>query len=87
MKNQRAVSLSINVLVVMAIALTVLLVLMGFFLGGFKDTGEAIRDLKSGSEEVARERNTSGEIKDATGYSPLEEISEEAVKELYSYEI
>ena len=74
MKNRRGVSIGINVIVIMAIALIVLLIVTGFFLGGFKGSAGGIKEVSSGAETIASERNVSAEIENATVYSGGEEI-------------
>ena len=51
MDNRKGISLSITAIVVIAVGLVVLLVLLGFFVGGFGRSGEAMRDVTVTAED------------------------------------
>jgi len=51
MKSEKGISLAITAVVVIAVGLTVLLVVLGYFVGGFGRTGTAIHDVTVEAEE------------------------------------
>ena len=50
MKNNKGISLSINMVVLLTISLVVLLVVLAYFIGGFGGSGETVRDIKKGAD-------------------------------------
>ena len=60
MKNKKGVSLAINAIVFIAIGLVVMLVVLGFFLGGFGSSGSSMRDVTAEAEKGGAQDVESG---------------------------
>ena len=60
MENRKGISLSITAIVVIAVGVVVLLVVLGFFVGGFGRTGGAMRDVTAEAETTGGGEVTSG---------------------------
>ena len=65
--NRKGISIGINVIVIMAIALIALLVILGFFLGGFGTTGGAISGVAGEGVTTANSTDIAGGIQRAIG--------------------
>jgi len=50
MENKKGISLGITTIVVLATALIVLVVVTSYFLGGFGEIGEGVKDITSGAK-------------------------------------
>ena len=48
--NEKGISLSITAIVVIAVGLVVMLVVLGYFVGGFGKTGESMQEVTSAAE-------------------------------------
>jgi len=57
MENKKGISLSITAIVVIAVGLVVMLVVLGYFVGGFGQTGGAMQGVTA---DVESQANTSG---------------------------
>ena len=56
MENKKGISLSITAIVVIAVGLVVMLVILGYFVGGFGQTGGAMEGVTT---DIQQEANTS----------------------------
>ena len=61
--DKKGLSIGINMIVIISIALIVLLVVTGYFLGGFKKTGEGMKGVGKGAETKAGEQDVEGKVK------------------------
>lgn len=61
--NRKGTSLSIEIVAIIAVVLFVLVVVAGFFFGGFGRSAKGIVDISKGGEEGAAESDTAGNIK------------------------
>ncbi|MFH1424457.1 MAG: hypothetical protein ABIG20_02115 [archaeon] len=65
--NRKGISIGINMIVVLAVALVVLIVITGWFLGGFGEIGGAIQNVFGGASEQANGTHV-GELINNTGW-------------------
>ncbi|MFH1424458.1 MAG: hypothetical protein ABIG20_02120 [archaeon] len=65
--NKKGMELGINLIVIFAISLVVLIVMIGWFLGGVSGIGGALRGVSGDAEDKADTTNFSQGIEDAIG--------------------
>jgi len=67
MKNEKGISLSITAIVVIAVGLVVMLVVLGYFVGGFGQTGGTMQEVTAGAEAQADVADVGGQVGGISG--------------------